>query len=155
MKKSFPLLLASILIQAGLAAASTPPEAVPGIDKSREGDLAKKVAAFYEKSNPNTTCVTEDIGKSTVTALKLDSNSVLEEKTENPPAIYEATYLVVSVCNTGSTFAGAYRDVSSAAIVYAKRHGIQKNGVIKPDKADEISVIRSLDPASLKAPEYL
>lgn len=143
------VLITTLILPAVFALASTPPEAVPGIDATREGDLAKKVLIFYTASNPKG--CDEDYGKTTYSVTKLGSGSSLDEKKPNSTITYEATYLALSTCNTGSTYVGAYRDISSAVIIHATRTGITKDGssVVKPTQKDQFKVVRAIDPALL------
>jgi hypothetical protein len=146
MKKTLALLQAFAV---SAVFASTDPEAVPGIDKAREGNLSAKAAEYYATLKPKG-CDGE-YGKTTYSAAKLSSGSALDDKRPNSSGTYDltynATYLVTTVCNTGSTYVGAYREVVSAAIVDATRVGVVANGgaPLKPTKADAFKVVREID----------
>jgi len=149
MKTSF-IITAAFLLVSSFSQASTPPEAVPGLDKTREGNLQSKVIEFYKNSVAQS--CDDSIGFTTYSAEKLSSDSAMNEKMENSTMTYSAVYLVISVCNTGSTYAGAYREVMSGAIVKAERFGTVKNGgsPLIPTEPDVMKIVRELDPALLK-----
>ena len=149
--KYAPLFALALSTVSAAALASTDPKAVPGIDKTREGDLAKKVAAFYQSTKP--VGCDADYGLTTFSATKLGSGSSMDEKVENSTMTYEATYLAVSICNTGSTFSGAYREVMDAAIISASRFGRVKNGgaPLVASEPDTFKIVRKIDPKLLSA----
>lgn len=149
--KLYPLLSTTLLLQAGLALASTPPELVEKIDNSREGDLATKVAAFYDLSPSAARCGVLETARTV--AYKISSGSWHEEKVPGTKTRYEASYLVLKYCFSGSTFVGAYREAKDARVIKASRIGVENAaGAIVPSQPDQIQVLKAVELGSIQAP---
>jgi len=84
-------------------------------------------------------------------ALKVTSDSSHEEKRAGTKTNYEATYLVVKYCYSGSTFVGAYQSLKDAVLVTAQRVGYEnRKGVIAIlSEPDVITTGKKVDPAAL------
>jgi len=151
MKKS--LLILSLVAVSKFSQASTDPAKVPSIDQKREGDLAAAVAKFYAANNSvDPSSCEEQAGLPTYTAQKIDSGSVFEEKIPHSPITYDATYLALRICNTGSTFSGAYREAEEAVVIMASRTGLANDaGGINATQADSFKIVRKVDLKLLRA----
>ena len=123
MKKLFVTL--TLALGTSSVFASTPPELVAGIDTAREGNLMKNAIEYVKQQN---LAKCEDYERSGVYAVKVSSGSAMDEKVENSTITYEARYLVTVLCDSGSTYSGAYRELKSAYVVSAVRKGRVKNG---------------------------
>jgi|GEM_PF-1536691 len=128
--------------------AATPVENTPGLDMAREGDLAAQTLEHARKVLPQLPCGQESLdgnGKevSEIVVTKTGSSSLVDRFNRN--TVYSATYLVTKFCYSGSTQAGAYRQMVDAVIVGAERDtpADGKNAVTT------FSVIKSVDVSAL------
>lgn len=113
MKNLMLALVASIVLPAS-ASAATPVEQVGKIDAAREGNLRVLVSNFF-RTNLRAACEQGQLPR--IDTMKISSNSANEEKVPGTMYTYEADYLVVQTCMSGSTFQGAYLDVVKSSIV--------------------------------------
>lgn len=86
-------------------------ELVDAMDTAREGNLSQLVLANYKKTQKED-CDLMELPKYEI--VKISSGSSNHEKTADTPYGYEATYVVIQKCLSGSTFQGAYSDLKKA-----------------------------------------
>lgn len=144
-------ILALTLVAPLASYASTSPDAVASIDKTRAGDLPEQVKVFAVKSGELKDCGS-DYYKANYVVTQVGSDSMMDEKKFDSTITYKGTYLVQIVCDYGSTYAGAYRETREAILVKAVRRGTTHDGSspIVTTEADKFSVVRRVD---LSVPE--
>lgn len=98
------------------AFASTPSSAVEQIDKDREGNLSELVLKHFTE-NLKVECGEGSLAKFEI--FKLSSGSANDSKTPETPYTYEARYLAIQKCLTGTTYVGAYLEVVKSVALNA------------------------------------
>ncbi len=132
------------------AFAAMSPEDAKKAEAKREGDLAAQVLKTWQYSGKAKPCQDSPSEPTAAYEVKRLSSESLAVDKGSSDYTYDAAYLVTKACFSGSTYAGAYRETVDAAIVKAHREGtMQPNGVIKPYKGDQISVVKPVDLGSV------
>lgn len=127
-----------------LALASTDPAKVESIDNAREGNLAQLVLKNF-RENHKVDCQ-EGLELPAFSIMKIDSGSSNHEKVPSTPYDYEAGYLVVQKCLSGSTFGGAYASVAKSVIMsgsFTSKYN-RKNGPAKMENL-QIKLVKEID----------
>ena len=124
------LTLSILVVSASTVLASTDPKAVDQIERQREGNLPQMVVDYYTKN----VAVACDIGNAVKYEVVLvASSSMHQDKVADPIYDFQGTYFVAQKCQSGSTYAGAYSELKSAALIdgsfsskYNKKRGPAK-----------------------------
>ena len=127
------LAIASLTAATQFVSAATDPKYVEKIDSQREGNL-QLLVKNHVLANAKHDCGGHDVYK--IDAIKTWANV---EKRPGTPYEYEATYLVIQKCHTGSTFVGAYITTEKASLVSASfRSNYNSKG--GPEKMENLNI---------------
>lgn len=106
-----------VLVMAMLASvnafAATDSEYAPVLDAGREGNLRQLVIEEFQRNN-KIACDTNEAAR--FDAIRLASGSAHKDKGTYAYE-YEATYLVIQKCYSGSTYAGAYGSLVKSSVI--------------------------------------
>lgn len=118
------------------------------MENQRQGNLPQLVQDFYAKTEIACEPTQTQLDKYEV--LRVGSQSYDEDKKPGTGYNFEGTYLVVHKCLSGSTYAGAYSEVKSAALIDASFHSFYTKA--RGPKAMENLKIQLLKPVDFQLP---